>query len=213
MTTSIKKEISSLIEEVLKELGQVDHRVPGTGPIHTGFSELPISSTALEHLNHKVEEAYNLVEKALENLDQVVAEMESNGHHPGNLLLIADQVELVADGLAEHLNIDNQPDEPEEKDLEEAKRRKRKKCQCADGKNVLDVVENVCVNQDIIIGLAMAYLIEDFMADIFTIIIHHRRQHNYLLLNRPQRALTVVAAESRPQPNLSLLSPNSYIAH
>lgn len=134
MTTSIKKEISALIEEVLEELGQVDHRIPGTKPIHTGFAELPISPIAQEHMNLKVEEAYNLIEKALANLDHVVAEMESNGHHPGNLLLIADQVELVADGLAEHLNIDNQPDEPEEKDLEEAKRRKRKKCQCADGK-------------------------------------------------------------------------------
>lgn len=134
MTTSIKKEILTIVEETLKELGHVNHGVQGAKPIHTGFSELPISSVSQEHMKLKVDEAYNLIEKALANLDQVVAEMEATGHHPGNLLLITDQVELVANKLAEHLGTGNPNEDsdtvPEE--LEEVKRR-RKKCRCSDG--------------------------------------------------------------------------------
>jgi hypothetical protein len=102
-TGSIKKEISKLVAETLLELGHVDHTRMGTGPVHTGLPEIPVSSVAGDYFTEKAHTALHQMGKALENVKLVIREKQSLKEQPGDLQLIADQLQQTMDSLAEYL--------------------------------------------------------------------------------------------------------------
>ncbi len=92
MTQSLKKEIENLVCEVLQELGHVDHRAPGTGPIHTGFPSEPLSKGSKEvHVSY-IFDAHQHLGKSLERISIVVDELAARGHEPGDLVFVKDQI-------------------------------------------------------------------------------------------------------------------------
>lgn len=91
MSQSLKKEIDTLVEEILQELGGVDHRTP-TGPITTGFAEEPISSIGHDVYTTYAVNAHQHLGKSLEELSLVIDELEGRGHNPGDLVSVRDQI-------------------------------------------------------------------------------------------------------------------------
>jgi hypothetical protein len=110
MSDFLESEIATLVHEILTELGNVDHRILGTGPMHTGFPEQPTSLVTNKYYDLKMEEAYQFLGKALENFEIVVSELETRGQPPGDLLILTDQIKLAADGVAKYLGVNDRID-------------------------------------------------------------------------------------------------------
>lgn len=124
MSQSLKKEIDALVEEALQELGGVDHRRQGTGPVTAGFAQEPISSAAQDVYTTYAINAHQHLGKSLEELSLVIDELEGRGHDAGDLVLVRDQI-------AQALEKFNQILQGPEGELAEGK--SKRKCRCPDG--------------------------------------------------------------------------------